>query len=71
VSEPVATIVADAVIGMAKVDGLIHLVFGKSRSGATDPDDMVDVGRLVIRPDGLLELVRFLASEDGYHYVSP
>jgi hypothetical protein len=71
VSDPAPTIVADAVIRIVKVDGMIHLAFGKTRPGATGPDGMIDVGRLVIRPDGLLELARFLASDDGHHYASP
>jgi hypothetical protein len=71
VSDPVPTIVADAVIRIVKVDGMIQLAFGKTRPGATSRDDMIDVGRLIIRPDGLLELARFLASDDGHHYASP
>jgi hypothetical protein len=70
-SDSAPTIVADAVISIAKVDGLTHLAFGKTRPSAIGPDDMIAVGRLVIRPNGLLELTRFLASDDGHHYVSP
>jgi hypothetical protein len=50
---------------------MIHLAFGKSRPNATNPDDMIDVGRLVIRPDGLLELARFLSSTTDTITTSP